>query len=71
MRYVVEKLPATVNECPFSQESFSRGEFICHANYGAGDICSLFTACPFPPKSGECNGLIELATALKKGENHA
>ena len=71
MRYVVETLPTSPRECPFSQESFVAGEFICNANFYQGDICSLFTDCPFPPKRGECNGFIELATALKKGATNA
>lgn len=71
MRYVVEKLPATVGECPFSQPAFSKTDFICNHNYPNQCLCSLFTDRIFPPKHGECNGLIELATALNKGENHA
>lgn len=70
MRYVVEKLPAKVTECPFSQESFDSNIY-CYANYNTGEICNLFTDCPFPPKHGECNGLIELTTALKKGVTNA
>ena len=71
MRYVVESLPTTPCECPFSQESFFEGEFNCNANYNQGDICNLFTDCPFPPKPGECNGFIELTAALKKGATNA
>lgn len=71
MRYIVEKLPATVDECPFSQPAFSKTDFICNHNYSNQCLCSLFTDCPFPPKRGECNGFIELAEALKKGATNA
>lgn len=71
MRYVVEKLPSTADECPFCQPSFNHTEFFCNVNYQSGDLCSLFTKCPYPPTSGQCNGLIEFATLVQKGENHA
>lgn len=71
MRYVVEKLPAAPSECQYCQQAFTDSDFICHANYMEGDICNLFTTCPFPPKPGECNGFIELSTALKKGATNA
>lgn len=71
MRYIIDKLPTTIEECPFCQPSISNTEFMCNHNYPNQCLCSLFTACPFPPKPGECNGFIELAAALKKGVTNA